>query len=222
MTAHARALDIARKEIGVHEVPMGKNTGPRVEQYQGADWIPGGGYAWCVSFVQWCWKQAGHPLPYPTAGAYDLLKWARKNGWATKKPVPGDAVILNVGSGHCAMFERFDGNLVHTIDGNSSDQVKANVWPRSAVRGYVHIKVEGEEKVKPPKPPLWEVVTSESGHSKVLFTARDRFEIAKKLPGFLGKANGVTIRRRKTPVEAPPAGGTTTGPKATKATEKVT
>jgi len=59
-TSRARALAIARKEIGVTENPPNSNDGARVRVYQQTT----GEYRqpWCASFVTWCFKQAGTPL----------------------------------------------------------------------------------------------------------------------------------------------------------------
>src|SRR6185436_1835590 len=108
---HDRALQVARGQIGVHEQPMGSNTGPQVREYQAATFLGGTGWPWCSAFVLWCWQKAGHPLPYKTAGAYDFLNWAKRKGWARSSTelVPGDLVVFNVGSGHISMFERWEG-----------------------------------------------------------------------------------------------------------------
>src|SRR5215204_6481379 len=100
---HDKALAYAASQLGVHEDPMGSNRGTRVEFYQRHDFLAGGGYPWCASFTLTCWEEgAGHPLPYKSAGAYDLYNWAKREGWSrpSKECIPGDLIVFNIGSGH--------------------------------------------------------------------------------------------------------------------------
>jgi hypothetical protein len=194
---------------------MGSNRGQRVEFYQRFDWINGGGYAWCVCFFQAAWAVGGkYKLPYATAGAWDFERWARNAGpqwhatqaqWRQVKP--GDGVVFNVGSGHFAMVEYFEevGSkvLVHSVDGNSSDQVKRSTRELSLVRGFV---TPPEKEVMPPpvKQPMWTVVTSESGSKKVLYSGK-KMPSNKTLAKWVREHNGLTIRRgKKTAVKRPP------------------
>lgn len=198
--------------IGVHEVPNGSNRGPiqqtrprgGVDFFQDFDFLVGRGYPWCVSFVLSCWAVgAKRPLPYQTAGAYEMFRWAQTVGWARPSGAcaPGDLIVFNVGAGHIAMLESQAGSDVRTIDGNSSNQVRRVVRSRSAVRGGIHIP---EEPVKlPPKlvpQPFWVVTTSERGHKRVVLT---RFATEKRFIGLLAKLvsrygiNGLTVKRSR-------------------------
>lgn len=175
---------------------MGSNTNGRVRAMQAHTWLGGTRWPWCVAACITWWEEAGFKLPYQGAGAYQFLRWARSAGWTCPlgAAVPGDAIVWNIGSGHMSLLvsKPRDG-LVHTIDGNSSDRVKENWRSRSLVRGVVH--VPAEHAVKPAKPPLFEVVTSESGH-KVIYTSTAS-RIGKRLPKILAKHAKVTIRRRR-------------------------
>ncbi len=198
---HERAITLARREAarGVREEPLGSNNGVDVRRYQACTWLtpprPGAaGWPWCVAFWQWCSKEAGLKIPYRGAGAYALLDWARQHGWATMQPVAGDAVVFGIGAGHVGVFDHHDGDLVHTIDGNWTDRVVAVAHPTANVRGYVHIPEAG---VTPPvKNPIFEVVTSASGHTKIVYVSGAR-AIRRKLPELLNRYGGITIRRRK-------------------------
>lgn len=196
---HQKALAQARADLGanVREVPTGSNSGPRVRQMQAHTWLGGTGWPWCVAACV-CWaEEAGFKLPYQGAGAYAFLDWARKAGWAVppSKAIPGDFVVFSIGSGHMGMLEYSVGpSKVTTIDGNSSDRVKRNVRSTGVVRGYIHLPEK--HQTQPARPPVFEVVTSESGH-KMIYASKAS-NIAKKLPGILKKnPKGVTIRRRK-------------------------
>lgn len=195
---HEKALSIARSDLrkGVREYPDGSNTGKRIRHMQGHTWLGGTGWPWCVAACI-CWaEEAGFTLPYQGAGAYQFFDWAKSAGWTCTagQAIPGDFVVFNIGAGHMGMLEYpVSGRTVSTIDGNSSNKVKRNARDISTVRGYIHLP----EKVSMPKakPPLYEVVTSESGH-KVIYASTAR-GIAKKLPQFLKKYAKITIRRRK-------------------------
>lgn len=198
---HARAIELARREAqhGVHEQPLGSNNGDEVRRYQAATWLtpprPGAtGWPWCVAFWQWCSREAGLAMPYKGAGAYALLDWAKKQGWTTRTPVPGDAVVFGIGAGHVGVYDHADQQLVHTIDGNWTDRVVAVAHPAPKVRGYVHIPEAAEPR--PVKPPRFEVVSSASGHEKILYVSGAR-AVARKLPELLNRYGGLTIRRRR-------------------------
>jgi hypothetical protein len=139
VTAREKALRIAIGELGVKEHPPGSNSGPRVRQYQAATSLKGTGWPWCMAFVCWCYKQAKHPLPYPSASVGMFLSWARKVGKEVKRPLRGDLVCYRYGSDswpdHVAFVERvlsvrwkdnvFAG-YVRTIEGNTASGNDAN------------------------------------------------------------------------------------------------
>lgn len=197
---HGKAVQQAKNDLanGVRERPMGSNTNGRVRVMQKNTWLGGTGWPWCVAAcITWA-LEAGFKLPYKGAGAYAYLDWARQHGWTCQlgQAVPGDFVVWNIGAGHMSMLvEKYRaGEPVHTIDGNSSDRVKENWRQSSLVRGIVHLP-EDPAKLPPAKPPLFEVVTSESGH-KVIYTSTAS-RIGKKLPQLLAKHAKLTVRRKK-------------------------
>jgi hypothetical protein len=203
---HAKAVSWAVNRLGQREEPLGSNTGPFVRQCQEATWLAGSRWPWCVAFWIKAWKTAGRKLPYLGAGAYAMLDWYRKHlpGWVVpiERAKPGAAVIYNVGSGHCAMLERFYSETkpyVATIDGNVSDMVARRSRHVSLVRGVIDPPERDIGAVKPAKPPVFEVVTSESGHKKLIYASGAR-AVGRKLPALLkryGGLGGITIRRRK-------------------------
>lgn len=200
VTDHGRALAWARAQIGRHEIPPGSNTGPFVRFCQQATWLPGTGWPWCVAFYLRAWKTgAGRTLPWLGAGAYAFLDWARKAGWAVPLEIaaPGDAVIFNIGAGHCAMLaQHYDGgDQVVTIDGNWSDAVEQVQHPAAAVRGCVHVADTHLPAPPPAKPGVFEVATSASGHRKVVYVSGTR-AISRKLGAILRRFPTITIRPR--------------------------
>lgn len=186
--------------LGQHEQPPGSNRGVFVQQCQAATWLPGSGWPWCVAAWVKAWTTTGLKLPYLGAGAYQMLAWYQQHlpRWVVPlaKAKPGAAVILNIGSGHCAMLEHpYDGGpVVHTIDGNWGDAVARVQHPAGQVRGCVDPVEAG--KPAPARPPVYEVVTSASGHRKLVFASGAR-TVGRKLPQLLNRWGGVTITRRK-------------------------
>lgn len=116
-------LDIARKEIGYTENPPDSN----MTKY--GKWIGLNGYAWCVSFCQWCCAQANVHLPIKTGSCGALMNAAKQaNMWiATTFYMPGDIVIFDFTNNkrttqHCGIVEEKIPNYgVQTIEGNTSD-----------------------------------------------------------------------------------------------------
>lgn len=199
---HSQALAWAKASIGQHEDPLGSNTGAFVITCQRASWVPGTRWPWCVAFWLRAWEVAGYKvLPYKGAGAYATLDWYRKNlpAWVVglEQAKPGAAVIFNIGSGHLAMLAkpvRPSDKTVTTVGGNESDAVRQTVRDRTLVRGVVD-PFEAETP-KPARPPLYEVVTSESGEAKVVYVSGQK-AVSRKLGQILNRFGGVTIRRRK-------------------------
>jgi len=128
------ALQFAISQIGQQEQPIGSNSGPMVDEYlKCAGLNPG--YAWCQSFVLWCyWKAAqqlagANPVVH-TAGVLDCwnrtaVQFKITQAEALKHPeliLPGYQFCLKEGkaSGHTGLVERVDGNVIHTIEGNSN------------------------------------------------------------------------------------------------------
>jgi hypothetical protein len=126
-----RALDRAKKEIGVTESPPNSNWGPRVSQY-----IRSTGYdfplPWCLAFVHWCYDREGFHLGGKAlVQAFD--NWAYQNGFLVKRPLKGDIVCYDwegnnwddhVGIVDKVLALRWRGDKfvgwVRTVEGNTS------------------------------------------------------------------------------------------------------
>ena len=196
---HEKVVRIASGEIGVHEEPMGSNSGPRVRQYQRATFLGGTNWPWCAAWVCWVWKQAGHPLPYPTASAYGMLDWAKRAGWVipSKQLTPGDPVVFNVGSGHVSIFSHWKGDTIHTIDGNHFNAVLKAARPHHLVAGGIHVPERMHHNVHVPKP-YWVIAGDEHGKRVLLFS---KFATEKQVLGLLPRLlakygrHGITIQR---------------------------
>lgn len=127
MLARLRALDILKKEVGVHEEGS-NNLGKRVREYQRADTLPGEGYAWCQSLQNWAWvKATGKLLANGTASVGFFVAHARARGWIVSRPFRGDHVAFHFNSDswpdHVGMIEKVLGlgrwMYLQTIEGNT-------------------------------------------------------------------------------------------------------
>lgn len=195
---HAAVVAWAKKELGVHEEPPGSNTGQRVRFYQAHTWLEGTRWPWCAAFVDTAWEVGGgYKLPWPSAGAHNIGDLAHAAGWTVPigKLIPGDLVDWNIGSGHISIFLRYKNGIVHTIDGNVSDQVDYRERSASLVRYAVHVP-EKAVAVPVPRVPMFEVIGSESGHRKVVYVSGAN-AIERKLGQLLNRYGGLTIRPRK-------------------------
>ena len=107
-------LEVAISQIGYTESPAGSNK----TKY--GSWYGMNGVPWCMIFVQWCFAEAGTPLPYQTASCSDLLDWYRKNEPAriVSEPKTNDVVIYTFG--HTGIVERADAVSLTAIEGNTS------------------------------------------------------------------------------------------------------
>jgi hypothetical protein len=125
------ALQIAIGEIGKGEIG-GDNCGPDVARYQGVEDTGGNLGAWCAGFGGWCINSAAEQLDVepikPCSWARTMFARCRKRGRVVNVPAPGDIMLLERGtaggSSHFTIVERFDGERIHTVEGNSGPKVR--------------------------------------------------------------------------------------------------
>jgi hypothetical protein len=141
----ARMVSAAQAEVGQAEQPPGSNNSPRIAQYRAATAGAPGPGPWCAYFVSWAARQAGAPLGDQGQGfgSVDALyAWAQRSGRAYtagsgQTPQPGDLIVFHE---HIGLVERVDANgTIHTIEGNSSDQVARRIHQPSEAVGFVHV-----------------------------------------------------------------------------------
>ena len=110
------------------------------------------GFAWCDMFVDWCFLTAfGYEKalallcqPERSAGAgctYSLRYFKNKGQFHTKDPQPGDQIFFGTSldnSTHTGIVESVDKKQVHTIEGNTSNQVARRNYSltNSRILGY--------------------------------------------------------------------------------------
>lgn len=116
----ARAIRVARDEIGVVEMPDNK------VKYNDNNGLP-----WCGYFIDWILPRAGvkgTPSQISTSlGAHKMKEIGR---WVDGKPQPGDLIYLGWGAKgeiqHIGIVCEVTDKYVVTIEGNTSDTNQAN------------------------------------------------------------------------------------------------
>ena len=115
-------IDIAKSQLGTIE-----GAGNRTEygKFTGTD-----GKAWCAAFVSWCMNQAfgGNTNKLnkalrggKSASVSTLWDQFKKAGAMSSTPQPGDIVIYKGnGASHTGLVESVNGNMITTIEGNTS------------------------------------------------------------------------------------------------------
>lgn len=154
-------LNIARGELNVRESPANSNNVKYNTWYYGGP-VSGKAYPWCMVFVQWCFHQAGVPLPLRTASCGALMRAAKKTGvWKTADYRPGDVVIYDFPGGastdHTGIVERVTETGVIAIEGNTSQagsqsnggEVCRKVRPLRQIVGAVRPAYQEQEKEEP-------------------------------------------------------------------------
>lgn len=143
-SAGEKMIALAQKEIGVTEQPPGSNDSPRIADYRKAT-VGSGIGPWCAYFTSWLAKSAGAPLGEQGQGfgSVDALyAWAKRTGKAEDNtagvtPKAGDLIVFDE---HIGLVESVDGDgTVHTIEGNSSNQVIRRTHGAREALGYVHV-----------------------------------------------------------------------------------
>lgn len=118
-------IQIAKWQVGVVESPSNSNK-QKYGEYYGLN-----GYAWCVMFVYWCFKQAGFNLK-KTASCTELTNAYKKAGqWVTSDFKPGDIVMYDFSgkkkiTEHCGIIIEVGKDYIVSIEGNTSVSDNAN------------------------------------------------------------------------------------------------
>ena len=139
------ALVAAINEIGVKEEPPGSNRGPRVDDYQGPDWL---GSPWCALFVSWCYGHVEGGSPFGVkASALKLKDWGSQHGLlftSGVESVPiqaGDiGIILRPGGrGHVELVVAAEvpGRPLSLVGGNVGNAVRGTVRERTQFTAFV-------------------------------------------------------------------------------------
>lgn len=128
-TLRAKALQIARTQLGKSEQPRGSNWGPDVQKYLASVGITSPA-AWCAAFVYWCYKEAARQLgvknPLLCTGRVLTQYEMRKAVYQVSSPEAGDVFIMlnKDGTGHMGFVDAVHpkGDRIETVEGNSNDE----------------------------------------------------------------------------------------------------
>lgn len=118
-------LQIAKWQVGVVESPTNSNRQKYGEAY-GLN-----GYAWCVMFVWWVFREAGFNLR-KTASCTQLTNAYKAAGqWVTKDFKPGDIVMYDFTgkkskTEHCGIITEVGEGYIIAVEGNTSTSNNAN------------------------------------------------------------------------------------------------
>lgn len=162
MTTALDVLNQARRWIGTQETPLGSNHVRGI-----TDWYGIGNGAWCAMFVSRAFFDAGLPQDATIPGkgfAYcpSGVNWYRKNGrWKTSNPKPGDVVFFKwPGSDraeHVGIVESVNSDgSINTIEGNTNKAGSAEGLycmrqrRKSYIMGYGTPAFDGTSAPKPP------------------------------------------------------------------------
>ena len=126
------------------------------------------GFAWCDMFVDWCFLTAfGYEKalkllcqPEKSCGAgctYSLRYYKNKGQFHTSDPKPGDQIFFGTSldnSTHTGIVESVDKKQVHTIEGNTSNQVARRNYSltNSRILGYGRPSYDAAGAVVPVTP----------------------------------------------------------------------
>ena len=111
-------LRIAEWQLGVCESPAGSNRVKYAEAY-GLN-----GYAWCMMFVWWVFREAGFNLK-KTASCTQLTNAYKKSGqWVTGEYKPGDIAMFDFSgkrkkTEHCGIILEVYNDHIVTVEGNT-------------------------------------------------------------------------------------------------------
>ena len=155
------------------------------------------GFAWCDMFVDWCFLTAyGYEnalrllcQPEKSTGAgckYSLRFYKKKGQFHTSGPKPGDQIFFGTSLddvSHTGIVEKVTASKVHTIEGNTSNQVARRNYAltNSRILGYGRPAYDAVQETAPVATPTTPAVSATDGEKSIWDT----------LIAFIGNAYGV-------------------------------
>lgn len=123
----AKIIRGAIERVAIHEQPLGSNRGPQIDDWNRLAGVSVGSY-WCAAFVAAVWRDAGAALPPITPGQSNQadcdswMRWAKRYGYFSPKPVLGGAVLYGVPTDakHIGIVICTEPGFVASIEGNTT------------------------------------------------------------------------------------------------------
>ena len=171
-----KLLAIAIAEIGYREKKSNTCLEDKVANFGDGNWTKyaldlhaagyyqanKNGYAWCDMFVDWCFYQlAGKDAdkaqeiicqsgPYGAGCRFSAQYYQNAGRYYEDDPQPGDQIFFN-DFAHTGIVEKVVGNVVHTIEGNTSNQVARRTYTLGSktIDGYGRPRFDAEEAERP-------------------------------------------------------------------------
>ena len=123
-------INTALAEVGVTEYPPNSNRCKYNQAFYGHDVCDGiptknDKYPWCCVFVWWVFSQFSPCLVKKTASCKELGQWFKDQGKWSSQPHVGDVVFFkfktnNRWTNHVGIVKDIKGNMIETIEGNTS------------------------------------------------------------------------------------------------------
>ncbi len=140
-------VEVALSEVGYHE-SGGTNNNGNITKY--GQWIGMNGQSWCHTFVSWCANECGliekKVIPKTASCAvgrsWFIEKGQYRNASSGYKPKGGDIVYFDYEGrgvpGHSGIVEFTENGVVHTVEGNRSNEVQKGLYKLDsvAIMGY--------------------------------------------------------------------------------------
>lgn len=138
MTSDPKWLELARAEIGTHEV-KGSEDNPSIMAYYrdaGFPEIKSEAVSWCAGFTGAMLERSGVPSA-KTLSARDYLTWGKK----LDKPQLGCVCVFSRGDprswqGHVGFWLGEQNGKIELLGGNQADGVSITHMPKSRLLGY--------------------------------------------------------------------------------------
>ena len=141
------------------------------------------GFAWCDMFVDWCFLQlcGGDPVlaqklicqsgPYGAGCKFSAQYYQNAGRYYENDPQPGDQIFFN-DFAHTGIVEKVVGNVVHTIEGNTSNQVARRTYTLGSktIDGYGRPRFDAEE-AEPPVVVTGHISTGTDEDNKQIYDA---------------------------------------------------
>lgn len=135
-------LDTAFSQLGIRELPGIEKNSPEIMKYfetMGEKWVKTDETAWCSAAMNWICMVNG----LEHSGKLNARSWLNV-GRKTKIPKPGNIVVfwrssIDSWKGHVGIFLNDDGNYIHCLGGNQSNEFRISLYPKKRVLGYIEI-----------------------------------------------------------------------------------